>query len=98
MEDYTSAISDYTKAIELDPQYADAYNNRGASKGRLKDYQGAIADFTKTIEINPQYVDAYLNRGVARELVNDLEGACRDWRKAADFGLKEPAEWVKNDC
>ena len=96
--DYQGAIDDYTKAIELDPQYADAYNNRGTSKGRLKDYQGAIADLTKTIEINPQYVDAYLNRGVARELVNDLEGACNDWRKAAGLGLREPAEWVKNQC
>ena len=23
------AINDYTKAIEIDPKYADAYNNRG---------------------------------------------------------------------
>ena len=95
---YQEAISDWSKAIEINPQDADLYYNRGVAKGDLEDYQGAIADYTKAIEINPQYAVAYFNRGVARELVNDLEGACRDWRKAADFGLTEPAEWVKKQC
>jgi len=39
-----------------------------------------------------------MNRGIAREMTNNLEGACVDWRKAADFGLTEPAEWVKKQC
>ena len=95
---YQGAIDDWSKAIEINPQNANTYNNRGSAKDDLGDYQGAIADYTKAIEINPQYANAYQNRGIARELVNDLEGACRDWRKAADFGLKEPAEWVKNQC
>ena len=29
LKDYYGAISDYTKAIELNPNFADAYNNRG---------------------------------------------------------------------
>ncbi len=44
-EDYTGAIADYTKAIEIDPKLAAAYYNRGAAKARLKDYTGAIADY-----------------------------------------------------
>ena len=95
---YQGAISNWSKAIEINPQYALAYYNRALAKDGLQDYQGAIVDYTKAIEINPQYADPYSNRGIARELVNDLEGACRDWRKAADFGLTEPAEWVKKQC
>ena len=95
---YQGAIDDWSKAIEINPQNATSYYNRGYAKYKLQEYQGAILDYTKAIEINPQYANAYLNRGVARELVNDLYGACRDWRKAADFGWKEPAEWVKNQC
>ena len=30
------AIDDYTKAIELDPQHADAYNNRGGGLLQLR--------------------------------------------------------------
>ena len=95
---YQGAIADLTKAIEINPMLADAFVIRGSAKFSLKDDQGAIADYTKAIEINPQYADAYNNRGLVRELVNDLEGACDDWRKAADFGLTEPAEWVKKQC
>ena len=36
--DYYGAISDYTKAIEINPNDADAYNNRGVAKYDLKDY------------------------------------------------------------
>ena len=36
LKQYFEAIKDYDKAIELDPNYAMAYNNRGAAKSRLK--------------------------------------------------------------
>ena len=95
---YQGAISDWSKAIEINPQDAVFYYNRGVAKHELKDYQGAIADYTKAIEINPQDAEAFVNRGIVRELVDDLDGACLDWRKAVDFGQTTPAEWVKNQC
>ena len=95
---FQGAIDDYTRAIEINPQYAAAYQLRGSSKSILGDIQGAIADYTKVIEIDPQDANAYQLRGIAREKVNDLEGACRDWRKAVNFGQTTPAEWVKNQC
>ena len=95
---YQGAIADYDKGIGINPQYANAYYNRGIAKYGLKDYQGAIADYDKVIEINPKLADAYRMRGVNKELIGDLKGACSDWRKAADFGLTEPAKWVKKQC
>ena len=50
-KDFYGAISDYTKAIELDPNYANAYNNRGASKENLGDLNGACADWKKAAEL-----------------------------------------------
>ena len=63
LKDYNGAIADYTKAIELNPNYANAYYNRGISKHNLKDYNGAISDYNKAIEIDPNYANAYYNRG-----------------------------------
>ena len=60
LEDYNGAISDYTKAIEINPNYAKAYYNRGLTKRNLKDFNGAISDYTKAIEINPNYAKAYV--------------------------------------
>ena len=93
------AIADYTKAIEINPQYAPAYYNRGFAKDEgLGDHQGAIADYNKAIAINPQDATAYSNRGIAKELVGDLKGACADWKEASSLGDKGAAEWVRKQC
>ena len=39
----------FSKAIELDPDYADAYYNRGIAKQYLNDIGGACKDFRKAI-------------------------------------------------
>lgn len=48
---YQEAIKDYTKAIQINPQFAYAYKNRGINFSDLKDYQAAIKDFTKASEL-----------------------------------------------
>ena len=89
-KDYKGAINDYTEAIELNPNYAVAYNNRGASKADLKDYYGAISDYTKAIELNPNYASAYKNRAFSKYYINDLTGACEDARKSGSLGKPFP--------
>ena len=49
----TVLLQTLTKAIELNPNDAKAYYNRGLAKSDLQDYKGAIADFNKAIELNP---------------------------------------------
>ena len=50
-KDYYGAIADYTKAIEINPNYANAFINRGTSKGKLGDLNGACADWKKAAEL-----------------------------------------------
>ena len=45
--DYSGAIVDYTKAIEINPKDADAYGNRGISKELIGDLEGACSDWRK---------------------------------------------------
>ena len=61
--DYQGAIADFNQAIKINPNYAQAYNNRGGIRYELGDKQGAIADFNQAIKINPNYANAYYDRG-----------------------------------
>ena len=44
-KDFYGAISDYNKAIELNPNKVNAYRNRGISKELIEDLNGACADW-----------------------------------------------------
>jgi tetratricopeptide (TPR) repeat protein len=94
--DYYGAITDFNKAIELDPNDDDAYYNRGRSKHSLKDHSGAIEDYTKAIELSPSS-HSYNNRGDAKEELGNLDGACSDWKKAANLGHTN-GKWIANQC
>ena len=47
------AIKDFNRAIELNPNHADAYNGRGIAYRQIGKLTRAIADFDRSIELNP---------------------------------------------
>src|SRR5437870_530275 len=53
------ALVDFSKAIELDPKYADAYIGRGLSQREL---DKAMVDFNRAIELDPTNARAYYHR------------------------------------
>src|SRR5260370_42021352 len=65
--DVDGAIADYNKAIELNSQMADAYNNRGSAWLLKGNTEQAVADFSTAISIDPDFSEAYYNRGYVRE-------------------------------
>ena len=52
---YERGIEDCNKAIEIDPNMAEAYDSRGVGYMRLGEYKKAIEDFDKALEINPNH-------------------------------------------
>ena len=42
LNDLKGAMADYNKAIELKPDFAEAYTNRGNLKTKMNDLQGAL--------------------------------------------------------
>ena len=79
------AIADYNKAIELKPDLAEAYSNRGVAKSKLGHVEEAIADFDKAIELEPGYTAAYNNRGNAKSKLGHVEEAIADFDKAIEL-------------
>lgn len=62
---YEPAIADYTRALELDAAFAEAWFNRGVSWYELGRYDAAIADLTRAIELNPAEDNYYGRRSLA---------------------------------
>lgn len=82
------AIEYYTKAIEFNSDFADAYVNRGVAYRENKEFEKAIKDYTKAIEINPKYAEAYCNRGVAYGELGNLEKEIENYTKAIEINPK----------
>ena len=77
--DYEGAISEFNKAIKIQPRYADSYNLRGLCKTELKDTKGAMSDFNKAIKLRLDFASAYMNRGDLKASMNDFKGALEDY-------------------
>ena len=80
---YKRAIGDYDRAIELNPYYYDAYNNRAMAWYDLGEFEKSIDDCTKAIELDTKFTDAYNNRGNAWYHLEDFELARYDFEKVA---------------
>ena len=82
---YDLALSDYNKAIEINPNYAEAYYNRGILYKNLQKYDLALSDWNKAIDINPNYAVAYNNRGLVYYNQQKYELALADYNKTIDI-------------
>ena len=79
---YDEAIKHYTYAIELKPDFAIAYNNRGITYRDKGEIKRAIDDFNKAIELQSDYADAYNNRGLTYRNKGDYDRAIDDFNTA----------------
>jgi tetratricopeptide (TPR) repeat protein len=70
------------KAIQIQPNYAIAYNNLGNVLKELGEHQKAISSYEKAIQINPNYADAHYNLGVALQKLEQYQKAISSYKKA----------------
>lgn len=82
---YDKAIINFNKAIEINPRYANAYNDRGATYIKKGHNDLAIKDFNKAIEINPKHDNAYVNRGSAYDNEGEYDLAISDYNKSLEL-------------
>jgi len=81
---YVLAVEEYTQVIEIDPEQAAAYHNRGLAYSRLGDADRAIADFSKALSIQED-ADTYVLRGDAYRLTDDYDRALADFDRALEL-------------
>lgn len=72
----------YTKAIEVNDSFLDAFINRGLVNNELGNYDDSLADYDKAIDIDKKCALAYNNRGYTKYKQGDYDGALADYNKA----------------
>jgi tetratricopeptide (TPR) repeat protein len=97
-----AAIESYTRAIELSPNYAEAYIQRGLAKRARGDLAGSIEDYEKAASIDPKSVagnrfvaQAYSNRGLIKLNALDVDDAIEDFTKAININSNEDDHYYR---
>lgn len=94
--DYEGAILSFTWAIDLKPDYAEAYTDRGSAHLLNLDPKEAVNDFNSAIKLNPKEALAYAGRADSLTFLHELKyrdqdslaEALADYKKALKLGLK----------
>ncbi len=62
---YNEAIESYSIAIQINPNYLSAHNNKGLALFDLSRYNEAIESFNKALQIDPNDLETNFNKAVA---------------------------------
>ena len=95
--EYIGAMDDFSKAIEIDSNYASAYYLRGSAKYGLCDYQGALDDCNKAIDINPKHYLSYQKRGESKQKLGDKIGSNEDIKIGKEIESKHKNAFDKKE-
>ena len=74
-ETFQEAIAEYDQAIQLNPKFTAAYNDRGVAYFYLGQFERAVEDYDAAIGIDGHYAEAYNNRGLAYVRLGQLDRA-----------------------
>jgi len=105
---YNNAVADFTKAIQLRPDYVEAYYNRGISyylMGKeLRDagntteadkyFDNSIQDNTSALKYRPTLAKAYYNRSGDYFTTNRYKDALADAEKAKALGMEIDPQYI----
>jgi tetratricopeptide (TPR) repeat protein len=96
-QDYDAALASFTKALEMEPKSAVAYNMLGMAyrfkynqvrNQELKDKE--IAAFQKAIEVDPNYWVALINLGATYYFSGEKAKAAPLFKKALELNPQHP--------
>ena len=82
------AINHHKKSVEINPDYAEGYNNLGIAFQKLGLFEEAVKNFKKTLKLKPNFSLAYNNLGVALKSLNKLDEALVTSKKAVELNPK----------
>jgi tetratricopeptide (TPR) repeat protein len=89
-QNYSQALADYDRSLDLHPNDPVTLNDRGIVKGNLGDYAGALADLDRSLDLQPDAPDTLHNRGIVKRILGDYAGAFADHKRSLDLSPDAP--------
>ena len=83
--DLEKALSDYTKALEIKPDYTHALNNRGMLYVQQGRHDKAIQDFEAALKLGELQGKVHTNLGIAHARQGDHKSAIKEFESAVSF-------------
>lgn len=84
--DYYQAIQYFTRAIEIQPKFPEAFHNRGLAYSASGDHHQAIIEYNRSLELNPNDPVVYYDRAVDYSTMNNFPQVIEDCTKAIKLG------------
>ena len=88
--DVRAALANYDKAIELYPEYIDAWIRKGITLFNEKEFFDAENCLNRAVSLRPSEFKALYNRGKLRLQTENIEGALSDLDKATSLKPEHP--------
>ena len=81
----SNKIAELNKAIQLDPENAQAYKDRGNAYYGAKKYDEALADWNKAVELDENFHQAINNRGMIYRERGQVDEALKNLNRAIEI-------------
>jgi len=91
---YTNALEDYNKALQINPKYVKVYVHRGNVFNNLGDFDRALSDYNKALKIDSTCLIAYHNRAVLYYNNKNYEHSLKDFLRIRELGGEVPDDVI----
>jgi tetratricopeptide (TPR) repeat protein len=81
-QELRDAIDHFSRALEIDPKFAEAYNQRAIAHYLLEEFDESIEDCRRTVELMPCHFGAWAGMGHGHAHEGRLGPALEAYRKA----------------
>jgi tetratricopeptide (TPR) repeat protein len=82
---YRKAVEAFSRVIELYPDFAHAYNNRGVAHSELGNFRLAIQDCNRAVNLDPDEAAFRFNRGIAFGRGGEYDMAIEDFKRVIEM-------------
>ncbi|MCS6874152.1 MAG: tetratricopeptide repeat protein [Pyrinomonadaceae bacterium] len=90
LDDYAKAVTFFEKAVEIDPEYAEAWYQAGFCYGMLKMHQEALKASKRAVYLKPNWAEAWLNVGTSSFALGQFKEAAEAYKQATKIDPSNP--------